>query len=63
MGNGDNDPLCSFFITRSHELVNQEESYLDALELPTLAVASKNEGESESRVWAVGQLGVKGEGE
>ena len=63
LGNGDKDPLRSFFITRSHEMVNQGESYLDALELPTLAVTSKNEGESESKVWVVGQLNVKGEGE
>ncbi|PRY03939.1 hypothetical protein CLV24_1384 [Pontibacter ummariensis] len=44
-------------------MVNQGESYLDALELPTLAVNSKNEGESESKVWAISQLKVKGEGE
>lgn len=57
------NPLRRFFITRTHEMVNQGESVLDALELPTLAIASKNEGESESRVWAVHQLHVKGEGE
>lgn len=33
------------------------------LELPTLLVSSRNEGESESRVWAMDQLNVKGEGE
>ena len=38
-------------------------SYLDALELLTPAVTSKNKVESESKVCAVGQLNVKGEGE
>lgn len=57
------NPLRGFFLTQTHEMVNQGESYLNALELPTLAVTSRNEGESESRVWAVGQLNVKGEGE
>jgi hypothetical protein len=33
------------------------------LGLPTLDVTSKNEGESETKVWAVRQLQVKGEGE
>lgn len=60
---GYNDPLRSFFITQTHELRNEGESLLDALELPTLLVSSRNEGQSESRVWAMDQLTVKGEGE
>ena len=57
------NPLRSHFITQTHELKNEGESYLDALELPTLSVASKNEGKSVSKVWAIRQLEVKGEGE
>lgn len=57
------NPLQSHFITQTHELKNEGESYLDALELPTLAVSSKNEGKSESKVWATRSLDVKGEGE
>ena len=60
---GYNDPLRSFFITETHELRNEGESFLDALELPTLMVSSRNEGESESKVWAMEQLKIKGEGE
>lgn len=60
---GYDDPLRSFFITETHELRNEGESFLDALELPTLMVTSRNEGESESKVWAMDQLNVKGEGE
>lgn len=59
----DNELLHSFFITQSHELSNQGESYLDALELPTLNLVSKNEGESEAYVWVFHYLEVKGEGE
>lgn len=57
------NPLRPFFITHTHELRNEGESYLDALELPTFAVASRNEGKSESKVWAMRELDVKGEGE
>lgn len=60
---GNDAPLRSFFITETHELRNEGESFLDALELPTLMVTSRNEGESESKVWAMEQLNVKGEGE
>lgn len=56
-------PMRSYFITQTHELRNEGESYLDALELPTLTVSSRNEGKSEARVWAIHQLQVKGEGE
>ena len=56
-------PLRSYFITGTHDLRNEGESFLEALELPTLVVTSKNEGESESSVWALNQLDVKGEGE
>ena len=59
----EDDPLRSHFITQVHELRNEGESYLDALEMPTIAVASKNEGKSESKVWALDQLHVRGEGE
>lgn len=62
VGNAAN-PLRSHFITHTHELRNEGESYLDALELPTLSVSSRNEGKSRSKVWAIGQLQVKGEGE
>lgn len=57
------DPLRSYFITHTHELRNEGSSYLDALELPTLVVSSRNEGESESNVWAMDELNVRGEGE
>ena len=57
------NPLRSYFITQTHELRNEGESLLDALDLPTLAVTSKNEGRSISKVWALNQLTVKGEGE
>lgn len=57
------DPLRSYFITHTHELRNEGESFLDALELPTLIVSSKNEGSSESKVWAMDELNVRGEGE
>ena len=62
IGNAAN-PLRSHFITQTHELKNEGESYLDALELPTLSVGSKNEGKSVSKIWAIRQLEVKGEGE
>ena len=60
---GYESPLRSYFITDTHDLRNEGESFLDALALPTLVVTSKNEGESESSVWALNQLDVKGEGE
>jgi hypothetical protein len=60
---GASDPLRSYFITQTHELVNQGESYLEAPELPTISVVSKNEGKSESKIWAIDHLEVKGEGE
>lgn len=63
LGNQALGPLRSLFITQAHELVNQGETRLDALELPTFNVISKNEGKSESKVWAVQHLQVKGEGE
>lgn len=46
-----------------HSLINQGETNLDALNLPTLAVTSKNEGKSVLKVWAFTTLNVKGEGE
>lgn len=57
------DPLRSHFITNTHDLRNEGESFLDALELPTLVVSSRNEGSSESNVWAMNRLNVRGEGE
>lgn len=51
-----------FFLTRSHDLQNEGTSYLDALYLPTLEIISKNEGNSESKVWALHLLDVHGEG-
>jgi hypothetical protein len=52
-----------FFLTQSHELRNEGESYLDALLLPTLNIQSRNEGSSESNVWAIDLLDVHGQGE
>lgn len=46
LGYDSSKPLRGFFLTQTHELVNQGASYLDALGFPTLAVTSKNEGES-----------------
>ena len=63
LGYKESGPLQSLFITQTHELVNQGETRLDALALPTLNVTSKNEGKSESKVWAINHLQVKGEGE
>ena len=59
----ENDPLRTYFITGRHEMVNQGESYLDALELPVISAVSKNEGKSEAKVWVLDHLEVKGEGE
>jgi hypothetical protein len=44
-------------------MVNQGESNLDVLTLPTHAVISQNKGESGVKVWPLHQLTVKGEGE
>jgi hypothetical protein len=52
-----------FFLTHSHELRNEGGTYLDALLLPTLNVTSKNEGNSESNVWAIDFLDVHAQGE
>jgi hypothetical protein len=59
----ENDPINAYFITHTHELRNEGNSTLDALELPTNIITSKNEGQSESRVWALSQLNVRGEGQ
>ena len=63
LGYVEDDGLRSYYITETHELRNEGESFLDALELPSLVVRSRNEGKSESKVWAKNQLTVKGEGE
>lgn len=63
LGNNTSDPISSYFVTHSHDLRNEGESFLDALELPTNSVISKNEGKSEANVWVIQNLNIKGEGE
>lgn len=63
IGNAVNDPIIVYFITQTHELRNEGESFLDALELPTKSITSKNEGKSESRIWPLHHLNVRGDGE